>query len=127
MSYLKVTAVGNLGRDAEMRYLPSGQAVTNFTIATNRQYTKSDGEKVKEVLWLRVSTFGKIAEVCHKYLHTGSQVLVDGRLIPDENGNPRVYTKQDGTAAAAFEVNADRVVFLGGKTSVEEPEADNPF
>lgn len=113
MSYQKVVIVGNLGRDPEMRYTPSGQAVTNFSVATNRQYTASSGERVKETTWFRVSAWGRQAETCSQYLKTGSRVLIEGRLNPDkETGGPRMWTGQDGQARASFELTADRVVFL---------------
>ncbi len=116
MSYQQITIVGNLGRDPEMRYTPGGQAVTNFSVATNRQYTTSNGEKVKETVWFRVSAWGRQAETCNQYLSTGSQVLVEGRLTPDrESGGPRIWTRNDGTPAASFEITAGRVVFLSGR------------
>ena len=116
MSYQQITIVGNLGRDPEMRYTPGGQAVTNFSVATNRQYTTSNGEKVKETVWFRVSAWGRQAETCNQYLSTGSQVLVEGRLTPDrESGGPRIWTRNDGTPAASFEITAGRVVFLSSR------------
>lgn len=111
--YHTIIVVGNLGRDPEMRYTPSGQAVTNFNVATNRQYTASDGQLVKETTWFRVSTWGKNAENCNQYLRKGSRVLVEGRLVPDQaTGGPRTFTRNDGTTGAAFEVNAQIVRFL---------------
>ncbi|MFN2146549.1 MAG: single-stranded DNA-binding protein [Anaerolineales bacterium] len=113
MSYTKLLIVGNLGRDPEMRYLESGQAVTNFSIASNRQYTASNGERVKETTWFRVTVWGRQAETCNEYLKSGSQVLIEGRLNPDKDtGGPRIYQRNDGGYAASFEVTADRVVFL---------------
>jgi single-strand DNA-binding protein len=124
----KVILVGNLGRDPEMRYTPSGQAVTNLSVATNRSYTDSSGNQVKETVWFRVSVWGKQAESCHQYLRKGRPVLVEGRLNPDENGNPRIWNRQDGTPAASFEVTAQTVRFLGGRdegggVGAEEGEA----
>jgi len=115
--YQKLVIVGNLGRDPEMRYTPGGQAVTNLSVATNRRYTTSDGQQVEETAWFRVSVWGRQAETVHQYLKKGRQVLVEGRLVPDENGNPRIWNRQDGTPAASFEVSANRVVFLGGRDS----------
>ena len=111
----KLILVGNLGRDPEMRYTPSGQAVTNLSVASNRQYTRSDGESVKETIWFRVSVWGKSAEACNEYLRKGRQVLVEGRLNPDESGNPRMWTANDGQSRASFEVTAETVKFLGGR------------
>lgn len=116
MSYQKIVVVGNLGRDPEMRYTPTGQAVTNFSIASNRQYTASNGEKVKETCWFRVSAWGRQGEIANQYLKAGRQVLVEGRLTPDKTtGGPRVWTRQDGTPGASFEISADRIVFLGSR------------
>lgn len=116
MTYHKIVLVGNLGRDPEMRYTPGGQAVTNFSVATNRQYTASSGEKVKETVWFRVSAWGRQAETCNQYLNTGSKVLVEGRMNPDkETGSPRVFQRNDGSHGAHFEITADRVVFLSGR------------
>ena len=111
--YHTIIIVGNLGKDPEMRYTPSGQAVTSFSVATNRKYTSSNGEQVNETIWFRVSAWGKTAEICNQYLKKGSKVLVEGRLTPDKNtGGPRIWQKQDGTSGASFEVTAGTVRFL---------------
>ncbi len=140
--YHTLIIVGNVGKDPEMRYTPSGQAVTSFSVATNRQYTASNGEQVKETIWFRVSAWGKQAEVCNQYLRKGAKVLIEGRLTPDKNtGGPRIWSKQDGTAGASFEVTASTVRFLssrgegeggpvaGGDRGMAEmpPEDDIPF
>ncbi|MGD8813989.1 MAG: single-stranded DNA-binding protein [Anaerolineales bacterium] len=133
--YHKIVLVGNLGRDPEMRYTPSGQAVTNLSVATNRTYTNSSGDQVKETVWFRVAVWGRQAESCHQYLRKGRQVLVEGRLVADENGNPAIWTRQDGTSGSRFEVNAQTVRFLGGRgdadyedsQSAPESEDDIPF
>ncbi len=109
----KIILVGNLGRDPEMRYTPGGQAVTNLNVATNRTYTDGSGNQVKQTVWFRVSVWGKQAESCNQYLRKGRQVLVEGRLNPDDNGNPRIWNAQDGTPRASFEVTAETVRFIG--------------
>jgi len=110
-----IIIVGNLGRDPEMRYTPSGQAVTNFSVATSRQYTGSDGGQVKETIWFRISAWGKQAETCNQYLRKGSKVLVEGRLVPDiKTGGPRVWQGQNGPGAS-FEVSASTVRFLSSR------------
>ena len=137
--YHTIIVVGNLGNDPEMRYIPSGKAVTTFNVATSRKYTTSDGNQVKETVWFRVSTWDKIAEVCNQYLKKGSKVLVEGRFNPDpETGGPKLWTRQDGTAAASYEITAGTVRFLstraedesgytaGEAHAVSEPE-DIPF
>ena len=143
--YHTLILAGNVGRDPEMRFTPSGQAVTSFSVATNRQYTSNAGETVKETIWFRITTWGKTAETCNKYVKKGSKVLVEGRLTADNaTGGPRVWTAQDGTPRASFEVSASNVRFLssrgeedggGGGGSSEmsggsftgAPEEDIPF
>lgn len=126
--YQSVTIVGNLGKDPEMKYLPSGKPVTSMSVAASRSYKGSDGQKVNETTWFRVSVFGTQSEACAQYLKKGSKVLVEGRLTPDaKTGNPRTFTRQDGTAGASYEVMANTVRFLDSKSdgeSKKEEEAD---
>jgi single-strand DNA-binding protein len=113
--YHTIIIVGNLGRDPEMRYTPSGQAVTNLSVATSRQYTGSDGQQVKETIWFRVSVWGKQAETVNQYLKKGRSVLVEGRLVPDPaTGGPKIWQGQNGPGAT-YEVSANTVRFLGGR------------
>jgi single-strand DNA-binding protein len=127
-NYQQLTIIGRVGRDAEMRYTNSGQAVTSFSVAVSEQYTK-DNEKIKTTVWFRVSSWGKQAEVCNQYVKKGMLVQVVGKLKGDEGGNPRIYTKQDGSAASSFEMTALNVLFLskveGDQTAQVEEEA--PF
>lgn len=115
--YQKVVIVGNLGTDPEMRYMPDGTAVTNFSVATNRKWTnKSTGEPTEETTWFRISVWGQQAESANQYLSKGRQVLVEGRLKPDsQTGGPRVWTGQDGSMRASFELTANVVKFIGGR------------
>lgn len=115
--YQKIIIVGNLGRDPEMRYMPDGTAVTNFNIATSRRWTdKATGQPVDETTWFRISVWGRQAEAANEYLSKGRQVLVEGRIRPDPNtGGPRLWTRQDGTVGASFEVTADVVRFIGSR------------
>lgn len=119
MSFHTIIIVGNVGREPEMRYTPTGQPVTSFSVASSRSYTNQQGEKIDETIWFRVSAFGKLAETCNQYLHKGSKVLVEGRLIPDKNGGPRIWQRQDGSAGASFEVNANTVRFLSARGEAE--------
>jgi single-strand DNA-binding protein len=127
--YHTVIIVGNLGKDPEMRYTPSGQAVTSFSVATNRQYTAGSGELVKETTWFRISAWGKQAETCNQYLKKGSKVLVEGRLTPDPTtGGPRLWTGQDGQSRASFEVTAQTVRFLSSRGETEgSPDSGDAF
>jgi single-strand DNA-binding protein len=123
--YQQIVIVGNLGRDPEMRYTPSGTPVTNLNVATSRKYTGSDGQQVKETTWFRVSVFGKQAETCAQYLKKGSACLVEGRLTPDlQTGGPRMWTRQDGTAGTSFEVHANTVRFLSARGEGAAPAAE---
>jgi single-strand DNA-binding protein len=117
--YQTVIIVGNVGRDPEMRYTPSGQAVTSFSVATNRVYNNSAGQRVEETTWFRISAWGKLAETCNNFLKKGSKVLVEGRLVADANGGPRIWNRQDGTPAASFEITANTVRFLSTRGEAE--------
>jgi single-strand DNA-binding protein len=113
--YHKIILVGNLGRDPEMRYTPSGSAVTNFSMATSEKWTSQDGQPQERTIWWRISVWGKAGEACKNFLKKGSKVFVEGRMNADSNGNPRIWTKQDGSAGASFEVTALTVKFLSGR------------
>ncbi|MBM3152552.1 MAG: single-stranded DNA-binding protein [Chloroflexi bacterium] len=124
MTFHTVIITGNLGRDPEMRYTPSGQAVTNLSVAVNDDYTNNNGERVKRTIWFRVSAWGKQAETCNQYLKKGSKVLVEGRLNVDQaTGGPRIWTTQDGQSRASFELSAQTVRFLSSRTESSEPGA----
>ena len=116
MSFQTIIIVGRLGKDPEMRYTPNGQAVTSFSVATDRTWNDSAGVKQKETAWFRVSVWGKMAESTNTYLKKGSQVIVEGRLNVDpKSGGPRIFNRQDGTAGSSFEVTAQTVRFLSSK------------
>lgn len=136
MSSQIIIITGNLGKDPEMRFTPSGQAVTSFSVAVNESYTNATGEKVKSTVWFRVSAWGNQAEACNTYLKKGALVQVQGKLTADKTtGGPKIWTAQDGKSGTSFEINAARVDFLGGTRSAEQPgeaaqdapEGDLPF
>ena len=115
--YQKIVIVGRLGRDPEMRFTPTGQAVTSFSVATDRQYNDQSGKPVKETVWFRVTAWGKLAETCNNFLQKGKLVLVEGRLSVDaKTGGPRIWTGQDGTPRSSYEIVAGTVKFLSAKT-----------
>ncbi len=115
--YHKILLVGNLGRDPESKYLASGTMVCNFSMATSEKWTGQDGQKQERTIWWRVAVFGKMGEVCNQYLKKGSKVLVEGRMTADaKTGNPRVFTRQDGTTGSSFEVTATTVKFLSSRS-----------
>jgi single-strand DNA-binding protein len=90
--------IGNLGSDPEMRYLPDGRPVTNFSVATNRRWTNGDGSLGEEVAWFRVSCFGKLAETTNQYLEKGWQVMVVGRV------KANAYSDREGVARASLDL-----------------------
>lgn len=121
-----IISIGRLGRDPEMRYTDKGTPVTSFSMAEDIGY----GE-YKKTAWLRVSTFGKLAENVNAYAVKGMQVQVVGELNPDkETGGPRLWNKQDGTPTASYEIIASAVKFLSGKQEQpksEQQESELPF
>lgn len=104
----KVIVVGNLGRDPEMRYLPSGEPVANITVATSSKYKNKSGEVVEETEWHRVTFFGKLAEIVGEYLKKGRSVYVEGRLKTNR------YTDKDGIERYATSIIANEMQMLGG-------------
>ena len=126
--FLTLIAAGNVGRDPEQRFTPSGQAVTTFSMATNRQYTAPSGETVKETTWLRVTCWGKLAEVVSQYIKKGSNVLIEGTLKPDPaTGSPKVYDKSDGSKGSSYEVTAQTVRFLSSRDEQTSTGGAAPF
>ena len=103
----KVLLIGNLTRDPELRYIPSGSAVTSFTIAMNRVFKMQTGEKKEEVSFVRVVVWGRMAEVCNDYLKKGRPVFVEGRL------QSRSWDGNDGQKRSTLEVIASNIQFLG--------------
>ena len=105
----RVLLIGNLTRDPELRYIPSGTAVTTFTLAINRVYKTPSGEKKEDVSFIRVVVWGKMGETCAEYLKKGSSCFVEGRL------QSRSWDAPDGQKRSITEVNALNVQFLGGR------------
>ncbi len=117
----KVFLIGNLTRDPELRYAPSGTAVATLGLATNREYTTQTGEKKQETCFLRVVVWGKQAEACNQYLTKGRLVFVEGRL------QYRSWDSADGQKKSALDVRADRVQFLSPpRSSAQSAEGQIP-
>jgi len=112
--------IGNLGSDPEMRFTPSGTPVTSFSIATNRVYTASDGERKQETEWFRVTAWRKQAESCNQFLTKGKLVYVEGSL------RTRTWEDRDGQRRTTLEVNADRVLFLDRQAVAPLPSEELP-
>ena len=115
----KVILVGNLGRDPEIRYLPSGEPVANITIATSSKYKNKSGEMVEETEWHRVTFFGKLAEIVGQYLKKGRPVYVEGRI------KTRKYTDKDGIEKYATDIIANEMQMLGAREGMGEPTGDD--
>lgn len=111
----KVIIVGNLGRNPEVRYLPSGEAVANINVATtDRWKDKQTGEVKESTEWHRINFFGKLAEIVGQYLHKGSQVYIEGSL------RTRKYTGKDGVEKYATEIRAETMQMLGSRQEGEQ-------
>jgi single-strand DNA-binding protein len=110
----KVILVGNLGRDPEVRYLPSGDAVANVTLATTETWKDKSGEKQEQTEWHRVAMFGKTAEIAGEYLKKGSQVYIEGRL------QTRKWTDKEGQERTTTEIRCDRMQMLGSRSGGSE-------
>jgi len=117
----KVIIVGNLGRDPETRYLPSGEAVTNISVATTSTWKdKASGEKKEETEWHRVSAFGRLAEIMGEYLKKGSQVYIEGQL------RTRKWQDKEGKDRYTTEIRADTMQMLGSRAGSGEPRGEPP-
>ena len=112
MSLNKILIIGNLGSDPEMRYMPSGDPVTSFSVATNRRYRTRDGEQREETEWFRVNAWGRLAEITNQYLTRGSKVYVEGRL------QSRSWQGQDGQTRFSNEIRASEIQFLDPRGQV---------
>lgn len=106
----KAIIIGNLGKDPEMRYMPSGDAICNFSLATTDSWKDKNGEKQEKTEWHRISMFGKLAEIAGEYLKKGSQVYVEGRI------QTRKWTNKEGQDQYTTEIVADKMQMLGGRS-----------
>jgi single-strand DNA-binding protein len=111
----KIMIIGNLGRDPEMRYTPSGRPVTSFSVGTRRTWNTPEGERREETEWFNVVAWGNLAEICKNYLTKGQQVYIEGRL------QTRRWEDQEGKKHSNVEVVANEMIILGdrSRTSTE--------
>jgi len=117
--FQRVIVAGRLGNDPELRYTPGGTQVCTFDVAANRRWTDRDGNRQERTTWFRVSTWGKLAGICHQYLHKGRAVLIEGEV------DASAWIDQEGNARATLELRAVNVRFLdGGNTSNEDSIAE---
>jgi len=128
----KVMIIGNLGRDPEMRYTPSGKPVTTFSVASSRTWNTSDGERHSETEWFNVVCWGNLAEICKQYLTKGQQVYIEGRL------QTRRWEDAEGAKHTSVEIVANEMMILGERrdanqnntveaAEAEETEDEYPF
>jgi single-strand DNA-binding protein len=117
----KVLIIGNLGKDPEMRYTPSGRPVTTFRVAASRTWKNADGDRQEETEWFNVTAWGNLAEICNQYLKRGQQVYVEGRL------HTRRWEDPEGNKRSTVEIVASEMVILGDrKDEGEAPDPDDP-
>jgi single-strand DNA-binding protein len=115
----KVILVGNCGRDPEIRYLPSGQAVANVSLATtSKRKDKNSGELVEETQWHRITFFDRLAEIAGEYVKKGRPIYVEGRLVY------RKYTDKDGVEKSATDIIATEMQLLGSREGMGAPSDD---
>ena len=117
MSVNKVTLIGRVGRDPEVRYMPNGEAVANFSIATSESWKDKNGERVTKTEWHNVTLYRKLAEIAGQYLKKGSQVYIEGKI------QSRKYTGKDGIERTAYEIIGSEMKMLGGNTGTESVQA----
>ncbi len=116
----KAILIGNLGRDPELRYTQSGQAVVNFSIATSENWTDKNGERQERTEWHRIVVWGKAGENCARFLSKGRMVYVEGRI------QTREWEDREGQKRTTTEINAQTVTFLGGAGAGRGGEAGAP-
>ena len=109
----KVMIIGNLGRDPEMRYTPSGKPVTSFSLASSRTWVSADGERREETEWFNVVAWGNLAEICNQHLMKGQQVYIEGRL------QTRCWEDDNGQRHFRTEVVANEMIVLGSRVRDE--------
>lgn len=110
--------IGHLGRDPETRYMPSGDAVSTFSVATTEKWKdKQTGEQKEATEWHRITTFGKLAEIVAQYVRKGSLVFVQGKIVT------RKYTDKDGIERYSTEIKADTLKMLGGRPDASQDAA----
>jgi len=118
VSVNKITIIGNLGSDPEMRFTPAGKAVTSFRVATNYRVNSSDGEKRDETEWFNVVCFGRTAEACNQFLQKGQLAYVEGRI------KLNTWEGNDGQQKSRMEIVANEVKFLDRKATVVDNDVE---
>lgn len=120
MSLNKVILIGRLGRDPETRYMPNGDAVCNFSIATSENWKDQSGQKKERTEWHNITMYRKLAEIAAQYLKKGSLVYLEGKI------QSRKYTGKDGIERTAYEIVANEMKMLGGRAEGGEGQQHTP-
>lgn len=118
MSLNKVILIGRLGQEPTIRYMPNGEAVCNFSVATSEKYTDKNGQRQEATEWHDVTMYRKLAEIAGKYLTKGSQVYLEGKI------QSRKYTDKNGAERTAYDIIANELKMLGGnaQTPAQKPQ-----
>ncbi len=121
--YQNIILVGNVGKEPEMRYTPAGKAATSFRIATSESYWKGENKSESVTTWWTVTCWGQTAERVYTQVKKGMKLLVEGRIKPGDDGNPRTFTRKDSSTGTTYEMTAS-VVRILDKIEKSEPEGD---
>lgn len=116
----KVILIGYLGKDPETRYMPSGEPITNFSMATSESWNDNSGQKQTRTEWHNITMYRRLAEIAGQYLKKGSQVYIEGKI------QSRKYTSKDGIERTAYDIVANEMKMLGGKEHNEQQRTTQP-
>ena len=120
MSLNKVILIGRLGRDPEVRYMPDGNAVANFSLATSEKWKDKSGQQQEHTEWHHITMYRRLAEIARQYLKKGGLVYIEGKI------QSRKYTGKDGIERTAYEIIANEMKMLGGKNESGAAQSDIP-
>ena len=116
----KVILIGRLGKDPETRYMPNGEAVCNFSVATSEAWNDRNGQRQERTEWHNITMYRRLAEIAGQYLKKGSQVYLEGKI------QSRKYTDKNGAERTAYDIIANEMKMLGGGNSEQQAQAETP-
>lgn len=119
--FQQTSIIGHVGRDPEMRYTPSGDPVTNFSVATSKRWTDAQGQRQEKTVWWKVTAWRRLAETCQEYVKKGMLVSVQGELQ-----EPQVWQDREGNHRASLDLTARNVLFLSARDSEGTRPAEGP-
>jgi single-strand DNA-binding protein len=123
--FQRVQLIGRLGGDPILKYAQDGTPVTSFSMATSEKWAGKDGEQKERTTWWKVTVWRRQAETANQYLNKGSKVLVEGTMIVDENGGPKIWTDREGKPRSSYEIKANIVKFLDSRGSSNAPRDED--